>query len=165
MAISITYHPAREGNAMRDWCLERSSAVGGPVVAGIEAVHDLDNVDVLVAEGDDGPCGFAHIARQGASLEIVTILATEKSVGTGTVILREIDRRARMLGLGWLMVQTTNDNTDALRFYQRRGFHVSDYRVGGFRDALRRKGIPPDQPVEGVNGIEIRDLIRLSRRL
>lgn len=163
--IGIDLHPAGRPDEARAWCLAQSSTFGGPVVAGIETVHALDRLDALVASDESGRCGFAHIARQGSAVEIVTILAMHRQQGVGTLLLDQIERFARAARAVVLIVQTTNDNTDALRFYQRRGFRVSDYRVGGFRDALRRKGVPANQPVEGQHGIEIRDLIRLSKVL
>jgi ribosomal protein S18 acetylase RimI-like enzyme len=60
----------------------------------------------------------------------------------------------------WLI--TTNDNLDALRFYQRRGFElVAVHR--DFREVARR--LKPSIPLEGNFGIPIRDEIELELRL
>ena len=61
----------------------------------------------------------------------------------------------------WLV--TTNDNLDALRFYQRRGFRVADVRPGALDDA--RRSLKPTIPEVGRFGIPIRDEIILERRV
>jgi hypothetical protein len=58
----------------------------------------------------------------------------------------------------WLI--TTNDNLDALRFYQRRGFRA--IAVG--RDAANRarEHLKPEIPTVGSYGIRIHDEIHLE---
>ena len=56
----------------------------------------------------------------------------------------------------WLV--TTNDNVDALRFYQRLGFRLRALRAGAVDDA--RRDLKPSIPVEH-DGIAIRDELEL----
>jgi hypothetical protein len=58
----------------------------------------------------------------------------------------------------WLV--TTNDNLDALRFYQRRGFRLAKLRRGAV-DAARSR-LKPTIPEVGSFGIPIRDEIVLE---
>jgi hypothetical protein len=58
----------------------------------------------------------------------------------------------------WLT--TTNDNLDALRFYQRRGFRLSALRAGSV-DASRRT-LKPELPEHGSYGIPMRDELDLE---
>ncbi|MDQ4096453.1 MAG: GNAT family N-acetyltransferase, partial [Actinomycetota bacterium] len=60
----------------------------------------------------------------------------------------------------WLV--TTNDNLDALRFYQRRGFRLSEVRAGAV-DASR--AVKPVIPAIGRYGIPLRDELILVRAL
>ena len=60
---------------------------------------------------------------------------------------------------------TTNDNLDALRFYQRRGFTVSAYRLNGIEEVRRLKGDDPDRSSIGHYGIPVRDVLELSKML
>jgi hypothetical protein len=59
----------------------------------------------------------------------------------------------------WLV--TTNDNLDALRFYQRRGFRITEVRLGAVDEA--RRTLKPGIPAIGASGIPIRDEIVLER--
>ena len=60
----------------------------------------------------------------------------------------------------WLV--TTNDNLDALRVYQRRGFRLAELRAGAV-DAAR--ALKPSIPVTGRYGIPLRDELILVRPL
>jgi ribosomal protein S18 acetylase RimI-like enzyme len=56
---------------------------------------------------------------------------------------------------------TTNDNVDALRFYQRRGFRLAALRAGAVEDARAR--LKPEIPWTGADGIELRDELELEK--
>jgi hypothetical protein len=57
---------------------------------------------------------------------------------------------------------TTNDNIDALRFFQRRGFQIYQVRPNGM-DAIRQ--LKPGVPSTGHYGIPIRDEIEMEKPL
>ena len=60
----------------------------------------------------------------------------------------------------WLI--TTNDNIQALRFYQRRGFEL----VAVHRDAIKEsRKLKPEIPEVGMHGIPLRDEIELELKL
>ena len=61
-----------------------------------------------------------------------------------------------------LLLVTTNDNIDALRFYQRRGLHILEVRPDG---VARSREVKPSIPLIGSYGIPIRDEIVLGRDL
>jgi hypothetical protein len=60
-------------------------------------------------------------------------------------------------------VVTTNDNVDALRFYQRRGFRLTTIRCGAVDQS--RRTLKPQIPVIGDYGIPLRDEIELAQDL
>ena len=57
---------------------------------------------------------------------------------------------------------TTNDNLDALRFYQRRGFRLTELRPGAVDRAREAK---PAIPELGGYGIPLRDELDLEREI
>lgn len=61
-----------------------------------------------------------------------------------------------------MLVTTTNENVDALRFYRQWGFAVASYDLGGFSEVLRLKGLDPTEAVTGQYGITIRDTLQLA---
>jgi hypothetical protein len=60
-------------------------------------------------------------------------------------------------------VLTTNDNVNALRFYQRRGFRLAALNAGAVDDA--RATLKPEIPPVGAYGIPLRDELVLDKRL
>jgi ribosomal protein S18 acetylase RimI-like enzyme len=57
---------------------------------------------------------------------------------------------------------TTNDNVDAIRFYQRRGYRIASIDRGAVD---RARSIKPSIPLIGFHGIPIRDELTLVKDL
>jgi ribosomal protein S18 acetylase RimI-like enzyme len=113
----------------------------------------------LVAERDGEPVGVVTYDTDGDDVEVVYIEVTAKHRGVGTRLLEAVEARTEGHRL-WLV--TTNDNLDALRFYQRRGFRIAQVRSGAVDEA--RKTLKPSIAEVGNFGIPIRDEIVLERR-
>jgi hypothetical protein len=60
-------------------------------------------------------------------------------------------------------VITTNDNVDALRFYQRRGFRLAALHQGAVDDSRAR--LKPEIPEIGEHRIPLRDELDLELEL
>ena len=95
--------------------------------------------------------------------EIVTLEAFRPGRGIGTVLIEAAAALARSEGHARLVVVTTNDNLDALRFYQSRGFRLSALRPGAIDEA--RRTLKPEIAPTGNYGLPIRDEIELARDL
>ena len=95
-------------------------------------------------------------------LEITTLNAIERRVGIGTMLIEAAVRTARHFRCSEVRLTTTNDNVDALRFYQRRGFRLVELRPGAVDRSRRDK---PQIPRTGDYSIPLHDEIDLSRRL
>ena len=95
-------------------------------------------------------------------MEIVTLNAIDRRAGIGTLRIEAAVSKARRFGCREIRLTTTNDNIDALRFYQRRGFHLAELRPGAVDRARRDK---PEIPRVGDFGIPLRDEIDLTRRV
>ena len=80
--------------------------------------------------------------------------------GIGTRLLDAAIAAARDAGCTVVWLTTTNDNLDALRFYQRRGFRLCALRVGAV-DAARAT-LKPELPAIGSYGIPLRDELDLE---
>jgi GNAT superfamily N-acetyltransferase len=95
-------------------------------------------------------------------LEITTLNAIERRVGIGTMLIDAAVGAARHYRCREIRLTTTNDNVDALRFYQRRGFRLTELRPGAVDRSRREK---PQIPPTGDYGIPLHDEIDLSRRV
>jgi GNAT superfamily N-acetyltransferase len=92
-------------------------------------------------------------------LELTAIAAQPSGQGTGTALVAALVVVARGLDVARLWVVTTNDNIDALAFYERRGFRLNGVRAGAV-DAARTT-LKPTIPLIGQHGIEMHDEIDL----
>jgi hypothetical protein len=72
------------------------------------------------------------------------------------------NKSARKHGSRNIWMVTSNDNLDALRFYQRRGYRLVTVHAGAIDMARRLK---PSIPPIGNHGIPLRDEIELGKRL
>jgi len=128
-----------------------------------ELVHPLDH-PALVAETADGQLlGMLTYVpgRDWQQCEILTLHADEQWRGAGTALVEAAARLARRQGCARLWVITTNDNVDALRFYQRRGFCLVRVHRGAVDRS--RASLKPEIPAVGAYGIPLRDEIELER--
>jgi GNAT superfamily N-acetyltransferase len=119
----------------------------------------LADCDCLIA-GDAAPdfAGLLAFSREEAPIaEVVALNAFAPGQGVGAALLAALPAH---LGPGFtqLRLGTTNDNLDALRFYQRRGWRLAALRPGAV-DASRRT--KPSIPLIGDHGLPIRDELDL----
>ena len=115
----------------------------------------------FVAEDDNQPAGLLTYRRDGRECELAFLWAREQHRGIGTILLRALRETVADCSRLWLV--TTNDNLEALRFYQRRGFVLCALRAGAI-DEARRRLKPSISPV-GEFGIPLRDERELEIRI
>jgi len=101
-------------------------------------------------------------ARDWRQCEILTLHAGEQWRGAGTALLEAVGQLARGQGCTRLWVITTNDNVDALRFYQRRGFCLVTVHRGAVDRS--RATLKPEITAAGAYGIPLRDEIELEKQ-
>jgi ribosomal protein S18 acetylase RimI-like enzyme len=118
---------------------------------------------MLVAEVEGAPAGLLTYVQADEEWEVLTLHAVDQWRGAGTALLAAVANLARAAGARRLWLITTNDNVDALRFYQRRGLRIRAVRPGAIDDA--RRSLKPDIGERGEYGIPLRDEIELEIEL
>jgi GNAT superfamily N-acetyltransferase len=99
------------------------------------------------------------IIRDGDPADLVLLHVMSQNAGIGTALLTALSDHLRARGVKTLRVTTTNDNLEALRFYQRRGFRLRTLRSNAVEAARRLK---PSIPLIAQNGIPISDALDLE---
>lgn len=94
--------------------------------------------------------------------EIVTLDVVATGLGIGRRLMSAAVELGRRAGAKRVWLVTTNDNLDALRFYQRSGFRIVAVHSGAIAESRR---IKPSIPKIGHYGIPILDEIELELRL
>ncbi len=131
---------------------------GGRLQARRGELLDVLDLPGLVAQRGGKTVGLLTYQQSGADYELALLWAAERRRGVGTALLQALQQE--VAGGSRIWVVTTNDNLDALRFYQRRGFVLRVLRPGAVADARRR--LKPEMPEFGGYGIPLRDEIELE---
>jgi ribosomal protein S18 acetylase RimI-like enzyme len=91
--------------------------------------------------------------------EIVTLDSEREGQGLGTRLINAVIEEARNRGCKRVFLITTNDNLNALGFYQKRGFELVKIYRGAVNESRKLK---PNIPLIGMNNIPLRDEIELE---
>ena len=132
---------------------------GGGTIVSRGRVHDAAALPAFVAHRGGSRQGLATWRIEAGELELVTLDAVTRSVGVGTALLVEVAREARAASCGRCVLITTNDNLDALAFYQKRGWRLTGLNPGAID---RARAIKPGIPFVGDSGVPIRDELELT---
>ncbi|MGH3190852.1 MAG: GNAT family N-acetyltransferase [Streptosporangiaceae bacterium] len=132
---------------------------GSEAVAVHGTVFQPADLPGFIAERSGRLTGLLTYHVAGDVLEIVTLNAIERRTGIGTLLIEAAVGKARLCGGREIRLTTTNDNIDALRFYQRRGFRLAELRPGAVD---RAREVKPEIPTVGDYGIPLRDEIDLT---
>lgn len=147
----------------RAWIAEKLQGWwGSTLIVSADGCWETTRLPVLVAAGQDDLAGVATFEISETAVHLITLNAVEAGGGAGSALLAGVAAQAKAAGCERLWLTTTNDNLDALRFYQRRGLRISAVHPGGV-DAAR--AIKPTIPLVGDYGIAIHDELELELRL
>ena len=124
--------------------------------------YEAENLPGFVAEIDGKRFGLLTYNIKNEEIEIVTMNAIEERKGIGTALLDEIESLAKQKNCKRLWLITTNDNVDALRFYQKRGYEIKAVHRHAIEESRK---IKPQIPLIGNYGIPIRDEIEMEKLL
>ncbi|BBB46905.1 GNAT family N-acetyltransferase [Pelolinea submarina] len=131
------------------------------VVVHGERFYPAELPGYLAFQGSE-PCGLITYSIQGSDCEVVTLDALLPAHGIGSRLIETLKDKAKKSGCTRLWLITTNDNTDALTFYQKRGFRMAALHASAVELARQLK---PQIPLVAENGIPIRDEIELEMDL
>ena len=157
----IRVRPIDEGDRpMLAWLV--AELWGSEIVAGHGTSLRPAELGGFIAERSRQVVGLLTYQLAGNMLEIVTLNAIDRRAGIGTMLIEAVADKARRFGCREIRLTTTNDNVDALRFYQRRGFRLAELRPGAVDRSRQEK---PQIPRTGDYGIPLHDEIDLTLQL
>jgi ribosomal protein S18 acetylase RimI-like enzyme len=135
---------------------------GSTIIVSRGQAHDASRLSALVAVQGDELVGLATFILEAARCQLVTLDALRPRQGIGSALLAAVAAHAREHGCQRVWLVTTNDNIDAIRFYQRRGLRLIAVHPGAVDEARR---IKPSIPAIGEYGIPIHDELEFELRL
>lgn len=133
---------------------------GDVVMVSRGRLWDLTQLPGFAAWWGEMGIGLATYRLEGEACELTSLNSLFPGNGVGSALLQAVYQTAKEAGCRRLWLITTNDNTHALRFYQKRGFRIAAVHVGAVDCVSRR--LKPAIPPTGYDGIPIRDEIELE---
>jgi GNAT superfamily N-acetyltransferase len=125
-------------------------------------LHYMAAMPGFIAECNGERVGLITYRIAGDECEVMSLDSLKEGIGVGSALLTAVQDAARGLGCKRLFLVTTNDNLHALRFYQRRGFHLAALYPNAIEVSRRLK---PQIPLTGLEDIPLRDEIELELML
>lgn len=124
-------------------------------------IHRPEQLDGYVFENGDEWIGLVTFLIRDGECEITSLDSLREGQGIGTKLIYTVLEEARKKNCRRLFLITTNDNLNALGFYQKRGFELVKIHRGAVNESRK---IKPGIPLIGMNSIPLRDEIELEFR-
>jgi GNAT superfamily N-acetyltransferase len=152
VAQTISVRPVEDSD--RDWLRETLAQSGHlRILSRGRLTEDASKLGGFLAEHAGTKLGYALVRIDNDELEVVALEALTRRQGIGTALLATAADEARKAGCARAWLITTNDNLDAVRFYQRRGWDL----VALHRDSVTAgRNVKPEIPEVGDYGLPIR---------
>lgn len=125
-------------------------------------VYRPEQLEGFVIEENDEWIGLLTFAIEDGECEVTSLDSLREGMGIGSTLIQNAIEEARIRDCRRLFLITTNDNLNALGFYQKRGFEIVAVYRGAVNESRKRK---PGIPLVGMNGIPLRDEIELEIKL
>jgi ribosomal protein S18 acetylase RimI-like enzyme len=121
-----------------------------------------EQLEGFVIEDEDKWVGLLTFMIEDNELEVTSLDSLHEGQGIGTLLLNEAVEQARSSHCKRIYLITTNDNLNALGFYQKRGFKLAALYPGAINESRK---IKPSISLIGMNNIPLRDEIELEMNL
>ncbi|MBD8891374.1 GNAT family N-acetyltransferase [Roseibium litorale] len=159
MSVEIRRTSEEDRNTIRKLLTERWA---GPEMLLDGEMIDASSLPGFIAYSGADVAGLVTVIKREDEWEILTLDSLSRWKGTGTLLLDALVEEARGAGVKRMTVRTSNDNLDAFRFYQRRGFRFERIAQGVID---RERSKKPEIPTRGDYGIPIHDEVLFARSL
>jgi len=125
---------------------------GGYSLVSRGVLHDCRDYPGLVAIAGGKVIGYLLHNIVGDECEILVLESLCENCGVGGALITAVTEMARAAGCRRIWLVTSNDNTHAIRFYQRRGMALCAVHLHAMDEARRLK---PQIPATGNDGLPI----------
>lgn len=124
----------------------------GPFMVTRGVVHDTRTHPGFIARENEDPIGYTLYNFANGDCEITLLEILRENKGIGSALVNAVKAKAKKAGCRRVWLITTNDNTRAIRFYQRIGFTLRAVYINALDEARKLKA---QIPLTGCDGIPI----------
>lgn len=122
-------------------------------------VYRPEQLEGFVVEDGEEWIGLLTFFIKDGECEVTSLDSLREGQGIGSQLIDKAIEEARARQCKRFFLITTNDNLNALGFYQRRGFEIVTLYRGAINESRK---IKPGIPLIGYNNIPLRDEIELE---
>lgn len=123
---------------------------------------DLSKAEGVLAIDNNQIKGLITYLIKDETCEILSLDSLEQSKGIGTELVNQVIGISKEVHCKRIVLITTNDNINAIRFYQKRGFDMTRL----YHNALEiSRQLKPEIPLIGENNIPLRHEIEFQMEL
>src|SRR5436190_105860 len=127
---------------------------GDEVMISRGRVYRPEQLEGFVIEAGNEWIGLLTFMIENNELEVTSLDSLREGQGIGTLLLNEVVEVARLNNCKRIFLITTNDNLNALGFYQKRGFKLAVLYPGAINESRK---IKPSISLVGMHNIPLRD--------
>ncbi|MCI0709984.1 MAG: argininosuccinate lyase [Chloroflexi bacterium] len=132
---------------------------GSPRMVSRGRMLNIPTLPGFVALLDDKIVGLVTYDIEDDACEITSLNSLIEGMGIGSKFIGKVTQKSIEAGCKRLWLITTNDNSHAIRWYQKRGFTIAAIHINALEESRRLK---PEIPHVGNDGIPLRDEIELE---
>jgi ribosomal protein S18 acetylase RimI-like enzyme len=116
-------------------------------------IVDMTVIEGIAAMDGDEIVGLITYRICGKVFEITSLDSLQEGKGIGKALLDQVIAIAKDKDCQKVSLVTTNDNINAIRFYQKRGFDLVKVHLDA---VMQSRILKPEIPLTGQNGIPIK---------
>ena len=125
-------------------------------------IYDCEQLDGFIYEENEVILGLLTYVFHGQSLEVISLDSVKEGRGIGSKLMNEVEWLAKQKDIAEITLITTNDNLNALKFYQKRGYRIVQIIPNAVAKARK---IKPSIPMLGNDDIPLHDELQLAKVL
>lgn len=133
---------------------------GSQIIVTKGKIHSVENLPGFVVVENDKIKGLITYWIENGECEIVSLESFSENHGIGTMLIERVIEKAKEYKCHRIWLITTNDNTHAIRFYQKRGFDFTAIYLNSIKDSRK---IKPQIPEFGFDHIPLRHEIEFDK--
>ena len=115
-------------------------------------IHSADKLQGYVVIVNDKLKGLITYCIENNECEIVSLDSLIENQGIGSSLMYKVIEMAKEHKCKRVWLITTNDNTKAIRYYQKKGLNIKDIYINAIQESRK---IKPEIPLYGFDNIPI----------
>ena len=136
---------------------------GIPLISYRGTPHYIDKLPGYFIEKDNNIVGaITYFINDKNECEIVSIDSALENIGIGSKLINTVIEKAKSLNCCRVWLITTNDNANAIKFYQKRGFNMSALYLN---EVEKSRKVKPQIPLYGIDNIPVLHEIEFEIKL